>query len=49
MGLGELHRQTVDHLFLVTGIAQVRRKEGKTWMAFLDLKKAYDSVSTEGL
>ena len=43
-------RQTVDHLFVVSGIAQLRRIEGKkTWMAFLDLKKAYDSVWREGL
>ena len=44
------NRQTVDHLFVVSGIAQLRRIEGKkTWMAFLDLKKAYDSVWREGL
>ena len=44
------NRQTVDHLFVVSGIAQLHRIEGKkTWMAFLDLKKAYDSVWREGL
>ena len=44
------NRQTVDHLFVVSGISQLRRIEGKkTWLAFLDLKKAYDSVWREGL
>ena len=44
------NRQTVDHLFVVSGIAQLRHIEGKkTWLAFLDLKKAYDSVWREGL
>ena len=43
------NRQTVDHLFVVS-VVQLRRIEGKkTWMAFLDLKKAYDSVWREGL
>ena len=38
-------RQTVDHLFVVNGVVQLRHIEGKkTWMAFLDLRKAYDSV-----
>ena len=44
------NRQTVDHLFVVNGICQLRRGEGKkTWLAFLDLRKAYDSVWREGL
>ena len=44
------NRQVVDHLFVVSGIAQLRRIEGKkTWMAFLHLKKAYDSVWREVL
>lgn len=44
------NRQTVDHLFVVSGVVQLRRIEGKkTWMAFLDLRKAYDSVWREGL
>ena len=42
------NRLTVDHLFVVSGISQLRRIEGmKTWLAFLDLKKAYDSVWRE--
>ena len=33
------NRQTVDHLFVVSGVVQLRRIEGKkTWMAF-SLKK----------
>ena len=44
------NRQTVDHLFVVNGVCQLRRGEGKkTWLAFLDLRKAYDSVWREGL
>ena len=44
------NRQTVDHLFVVNGVCQLRRGEGKkTWLAFLDLRKAYNSVWREGL
>ena len=43
-------RQTVDQLFVVNGVTQLRRSEGKkTWLAFLDLKKAFPSVWREGL
>ena len=51
MVLGEAHGgfrkncQTVDHQFVVNGVCQLRRGEGKkTWLAFLDLRKAYDSM-----
>ena len=39
------NRQSVDHLFVVNSVCQLRRGEGKKkWLAFLDLRKAYDSV-----
>ncbi len=44
------NRQTVDQLFVVNGISQLRRSKGqKTWLAFLDLRKAFPSVWREGL
>ena len=43
-------RQTVDQLFVVNGVTQLRRSEGKkTWLAFLDMRKAFPSVWREGL
>ena len=43
-------RQTVDQLFVVNGVTQLRRSEGKNnWLAFLDLRKAFPSVWREGL
>ena len=36
--------------FVVSGIGQIRRSQGKkTWMAFLDFKKAFPSVWREVL
>ena len=51
------NRRTTDQVFVVSGIGQVRRSQGKkTWMAFLDFKKAFltllkafPSVWREGL
>ena len=35
---------------MVSGIGQIRRSQGKkTWMAFLDLRKAFPGVWREGL
>ena len=35
---------------MVSGIGQIRRSQGKkTWMAFLDFRKAFPSVWREGL
>ena len=43
-------RQTVDQLFVVNGVTKLLRSEGKkTWLAFLDLKKAFPNVWREGL
>ena len=37
-------------LFVVNGIMQFRRSEGKkTWLAFLDLRKTFPSIWREGL
>ena len=37
-------------MFVVNGVCQLRRGEGKkTWLVFLDLRKAYDNVWREGL
>ena len=34
------NRQTVDHLFVVSGVVQLTGNVGKkTWIAFLDLKR----------
>ena len=39
------NRRTTDQVFVVSGIGQIRRSQGKkTWMAFLDFKKAFPSV-----
>ena len=44
------NRRTTDQVFAVSGIGQIRRSQGKkTWMAFLDLRKAFPSVWREGL
>ena len=44
------NRRTTDQVFVVSGIGQIRRSQGKkTWMAFLDFKKAFPSVWREGL
>ena len=44
------NRKTTDQVFVVSGIGQIRRSQGKkTWMAFLDFKKAFPSVWREGL
>ena len=44
------NRRTTDQIFVVNGIGQARRSQGKkTWMAFLDFKKAFPSVWREGL
>ena len=44
------NRRTVDQVFVVNGIAQWRRSKGlKTWMAFLDFRKAFPSVWRKGL
>ena len=41
--------QMVDQLFVLNGITQLRRSQGKkTWLAFLDLRKAFPSVWREG-
>ena len=43
-------RQTVDQLFVLNSITQLRRSQGKkTWLAFLDLRKAFPSIWREGL
>ena len=43
-------RQTVDQLFVLNSITQLRRSQDKkTWLAFLDLRKAFPSVWREGL
>ena len=43
-------RQTIDQLFVLNSITQLRRSRGKkTWLAFLDLRKAFPSVWQEGL
>ena len=43
-------RQTIDQLFVLNSITQLRRSRGKkTWLAFLDLRKAFPSVWREGL
>ena len=43
------NRGTVDQVFVVNGIGQLRSDGKKTWMAFLDFKKIFPSVWTEGL
>ena len=44
------NRRTTDKIFVVNGIGKLRRSQGKkTWMAFLDFKKAFPSVWREGL
>ena len=44
------NRRTTDQVFVVSGIGQIRRSQGKkTWMAFLDFKKAFPSVWRKGL
>ena len=46
-------RQTVDQLFVLNSITQLRHSQGKkTWLAFLDLRKAFpvnpsDSAQTK--
>ena len=43
-------RQTVDQLFVGNGVTQLRQSEDKkTWLAFLDLRKAFPTVWREGL
>ena len=43
------NRRTTDQVFVVSGIGQIRRSQGKKmWMAFLDFKKAFPSVWREG-
>ena len=43
-------RQTIGQLFVLNSVIQLRRSRGKkTWLAFLDLSKAFPSVWWEGL
>ena len=43
-------RKTIDQLFVLNSITQLRHSRGKkTWLAFLDLRKAFPSVWREGL
>ena len=42
------NRRTTDPVFVVSGIGQIRRSQGKkTWMAFLDFRKAFP-ICVEG-
>ena len=44
------NRRTTDKIFVENGIWQLRESQRKkTWMAFLDIKKAFPSVWREGL
>ena len=43
-------RQTVDQIFVASRIGQLRRSmDKKTWLAFLDLRKAFPSVWSKGV
>uniref|UniRef100_A0ABM0MR95 Uncharacterized protein LOC102802074 n=1 Tax=Saccoglossus kowalevskii TaxID=10224 RepID=A0ABM0MR95_SACKO len=44
------NRRTIDQVFILKGIASIRKHQKKhTYFAFLDFKKAYDSIWREGL
>jgi len=43
-------RSTIDHLFVLTEVIRSRREKRKdTFCAFLDLKKAYDTIPSHHL
>ena len=43
-------RSTVDQVFVLSELIRARRRKGqKTYCAFLDIKKAYDTVWRDGL
>jgi len=43
-------RSTIDQTFILSELIRMRRKKGlKTYCAFLDIKKAYDTVWRDGL
>ena len=54
--LGELHgayrrgRRLEDHIFTLKGICSMRKDDHKkTWLAFLDISKAFDTISRDRL
>ena len=43
-------RSTIDHIFSVSEVLRLRRRRGReTHCAFLDIKKAYDSIHRDGI
>jgi hypothetical protein len=48
--LNRQERRTEDNIFTLQGTSALRKsKKGKTFLAFLDLSKAFDRVWREGL